>query len=359
MTEHALERRVTIGVDTHLDVHVAVALDERGVRLREIHVPTTRAGYRQLERWAVGLGSVEVFGIEGTGSYGAGLARFLRELGQRVVEVNRPDRATRQRLGKSDPIDAEMAARAVLSGVATGTPKAGDGSVEMIRMLKIARDSAVKARTQSLNQIRALLVTAPAELRESLTGLTVGRLLDRCSAFRPGALRSPTAVARHSLRLLARRNLRLRTEARELEAEIRRLVASTAPDLLAAFGVGPDGAAMFLRTAGDNPGRLRSEAAFAALCGASPIPASSGKTTRHRLNRGGDRQANAALHRVVVVRLRWHAPTQAYLARRLGDGKTKPEIMRCLKRYVAREIHGLLRPPGSAVGVLDHGVRAA
>jgi transposase len=307
MTEHALDRRVTIGVDTHLDVHVAVALDERGVRLGEIHVPTTLAGYRQLERWAVGLGSVEVFGIEGTGSYGAGLARFLCERGQRVVEVNRPDRATRHRLGKSDPIDAEMAARAVLSGVATGTPKTGEGSVEMIRMLKIARDSAVKARTQSLNQIRALLVTAPAELRESLTGLTVGQLLERCIAFRPGALSSPAAVARHSLRLLARRNLRLRTEARELEVEIRRQVASIAPDLLEAFGVGPDGAATFLLTAGDNPERLRSEAAFAALCGASPIPASSGKTTRHRLNRGGDRQANAALHRIVVVRLRWHA----------------------------------------------------
>jgi transposase len=359
MTEHAHDRRVTIGVDTHLDVHVAVALDERGVRLQEIRVPTTLAGYRQLERWAVGLGSVEIFGIEGTGSYGAGLARFLRDLGERVVEVNRPDRATRHRLGKSDPIDAEMAARAVLSGIATGTPKAGDGTVEMIRMLKIARDSAVKTRTQSLNQIRALLVTSPAELREALTGLTVGQLLDRCAAFRPGALSSPEAVARYSLRLLARRNLRLRTEARDLKAEIHRQVASTAPDLLDAFGVGPDGAATFLLTAGDNPGRLRSEAAFAALCGASPIPASSGKTTRHRLNRGGDRQANAALHRVVVVRLRWHAPTQAYLARRLGDGKSKPEIMRCLKRYVAREIHGLLCPSGSSAGVIDRGVRAA
>jgi transposase len=359
MTEVVHDRRVTIGVDTHLDVHVAVALDERGVRQQEIHVPTTLAGYRELERWAVGLGAIEVFGIEGTGSYGAGLARFLRVSGHRVVEVNRPDRATRHRLGKSDPIDAEMAARAVLSGVATGTPKAGDGSVEMIRMLKMARDSAVKARTQSLNQIRALLVTAPAELRESTVGLTSGALLDRCAAFRPGPLNSPAAAAKHSLRLLARRNVRLRTEARELEVEISRQVASTAPDLLGAFGVGPDGAATFLLTAGDNPGRLRSEGAFAALCGASPIPASSGKTQRHRLNRGGDRQANAALHRVVVVRLRWHAPTRAYLARRLGDGKTKPEIMRCLKRYVAREIHGLLCPSESAVGVLNQGIQAA
>ncbi len=359
MTDNAPDRRITIGVDTHLDVHVAVALDERGVRLREIHVPTTREGYRQLERWALELGRVEVFGIEGTGSYGAGLARFLGGCGYRVVEVNRPDRATRYRLGKSDPIDAEMAARAVRSGVASGIPKTGDGRVEMIRMLKITRDSAVKARTQSLNQMRALLVTAPVELRESLAGLHGGQLLDRCAAFRPGALETPAAVARHSLRVLARRNLALASETRDLQVELRRQVASSAPDLLEAFGVGPDSAASFLVTAGDNPGRLRSEAAFAALCGASPIPASSGKTRRHRLNRGGDRQANAALHRVVVVRLRWHPPTQAYLARRLGDGKTKPEIMRCLKRYVAREIHGLLRPLGSSVGVLDHGIQAA
>ena len=323
----------------------------------------SRPPWRAIGSWnagALGLGPVEVFGIEGTGAYGAGLARFLRERGgHRVVEVNRPDRATRRRLGKSDPIDAEMAARAVLSGVATGTPKTGDGRVEMIRMLKITRDSAVKARTQSLNQIRALLVTAPIDLRASLAGLRVGQLLDHCAAFRPAALDTPTAVARHSLRRLARRNLALRTEAQELGAELRRQVASTVPELLDAFGVGPDSAAAFLVTAGDNPGRLRSEAAFAALCGASPIPASSGKTTRHRLNRGGDRQANAALHRVVVVRLRWHPPTQAYLARRLAEGKTKAEIRRCLKRYVAREIHGLLCPRASGMGVAESGIRAA
>jgi transposase len=359
MTEHVLAGRITIGVDTHLDVHVAVALDERGVRLQELHVPTTLVGYGQLERWAVGLGPVEAFGIEGTGSYGAGLARFLRERGRRIVEVNRPDRATRHRLGKSDPIDAEMAARAVLSGIASGAPKAGDGSVEMIRMLKMARDSGVKARTQALNQMKALLVTAPADLRESLAGLTARELLNRCATCRPGPLCSPTAVAKHTLRLLARRNLELRKEAHELEGEIRRLVGSTAPDLLEAVGVGPDAAATFLVTAGDNPLRLRSEAAFAALCGSSPIPASSGKTSRHRLNRGGDRQANAALYRVVVVRLRWHQPTQVYLARRLAEGKTKAEIIRCLKRYVAREIHGLLCPTPARTEALGHSAQAA
>lgn len=358
MTENDLDHRVTIGVDTRLDVHVAAALDERGVELCRIHVPATLVGYRQLEGWAAELGPIESFGIEGAGAYGAGLCRSLRERDHRVVEVDRPGRAARHRPGKSDPIDAEAAARAVLSGVATGTPKAGDGRVGMIRMLKIARDSAVKGRTQSLSQIRALLVTAPAELRESLAGLTVGRLLDRCAAFRPSVLDSP-AAAKHSLRLLARRDLQLQAEARGLGAEIRRQVASTAPELLEAFGVGPDGAAPLLLAAGDNPGRLRSEAAFAALCGVSPIPASSGKTTRHRPNRGGDRQANAALHRIAVVRLRWYPPTQGRLARRLAEGKTKTEVMRCLKRYVAREIHGLLCPGASGARAVEPEAQAA
>lgn len=344
MPQNPQNRLCTIGVDTHKDVHVAVAVDQLGVRVEELHVPTTTVGYTQLEEWATGLGAVQVFGVEGTGSYGAALARFLCERRHRIVEVNRPDRATRHRLGKSDPIDAEMAARSVLAGVATGTPKNGDGTVEMIRMLKMAKDSGVKARTQAINQIKALLVTAPAELREALHALPVGQLLDRCAGLRPGELNSPTAVAKHALRLLARRNLALRVEVTELEEQIRHLVAATSPRLLEMFGVGPDSAARFLVTSGDNPHRLRSEAAFAALCGSNPIPASSGKTQRHRLNRGGDRQANAALHRIAVVRLRWHEPTKAYMTRRLADGKSKAEVIRCLKRYIAREIYSILCP---------------
>jgi transposase len=337
-------RRITVGVDTHADTHVAVALDQLGARLDELPIPTTQAGYEQLEHWAISLGPVDAFGVEGTGSYGAELARVLRRRGYRVIEVNRPDRATRHRRGKSDPIDAEMAARAVLSGVAAGTPKHADGDAEMVRMLKMAKDSAVKTRTQALNQIKAILVTAPAQLRESLAGLTVGKLLDRCAAFEPGELTTPTAVAQHTLRLLARRNLDLRAEVKALQADIARLATRAAPTLLDVFGVGPDGAAQILVTAGDNPQRLRSEAAFAALCGSNPIPASSGKTNRHRLNRGGDRQANATLHRIAVVRLRWHEPTQKYMARRLAEGKSKAEIMRCLKRYIAREIYQVLCP---------------
>ncbi|GAA4978782.1 IS110 family transposase [Actinopolymorpha pittospori] len=337
-------RRITIGVDTHADTHVAVALSQLGARLDELHIPTTQTGYDQLERWAVALGQVDAFGLEGTGSYGAELARVLRRRGHRVIEVNRPDRATRHRRGKSDPIDAEMAARAVLSGVAASTPKHADGDAEMLRMLKMAKDSAVKTRTQAINQIKAILVTAPAQLREQLADLAVGKLLERCAAFEPGELTTPTAVAHHTLRLLAQRNLALRAEIKALQADIARLAGRAAPRLLDVFGIGPDGAAQILLTAGDNPRRLRSEAAFAALCGSNPIPASSGKTNRHRLNRGGDRQANATLHRVAVVRLRWHDPSQKYMARRLAEGKSKAEIMRCLKRYIAREIYHILCP---------------
>jgi transposase len=352
-------RRIIVGIDTHKDIHVAVALDHLGVRVAELQVRTTLAGYTQLEQWATHLGIVEAFGIEGTGSYGAGLARFLRARHHRLLEVNRPDRATRRRLGKSDPIDAEMAARLVLAGVATTIPKTGGGPIEMLRMLKLAKDSATKTRTQSLNQIKALLVTAPAELREALTGLPSGQLVDRCVALRPGPLTSTVAVAKYTLRLLARRHLELRQEIQTLELEIKRLVSIAAPALLHVFGVKGDGAATLLVTAGDNPDRLHSEAAFAALCGANPIPASSGKTHRHRLNRGGDRQANATLHRIVVVRLRWHAPTHVYMTRRLAEGKTKPEIMRCLKRYIAREVFAILRGLGAIPSATLDIVRAA
>jgi transposase len=250
----------------------------------------------------------------------------------------------RRRRGKSDPIDAEAAARAVLSEQATATPKAGDGPVEMIRMLKATKNSAVKARTQAINQIHAILLTAPAALREDLAGLRTPALIGRCASFRPGALTSQDAVARHTLRLLARRAQAPHAEITALNGQIDQLARTAAPRLSDLYGVGPDSAAAILLTAGDNPERLRSEAAFAALCGASPIPASSGKTNRHRLNRGGDRQANAALHRVVIVRLRWHQPTRDYMARRLTEGKTKAEIIRCLKRYVAREVYHTLMP---------------
>ena len=335
--------QVVVGVDTHKDEHVAVAIDRLGVRLGEYRLPTTRAGYSDLDQWAAGLGEVTAFGVEGTGSYGAGLARFLSGHGRTVVEVIRPDRSTRRRLGKSDPIDAEVAARTVLAGTSQGLPKSGAHNVEMIRMLKIARDSALKARTQAINQVKALVVTAPEDLRQALNRLSASGLIRHSMGFRPGGIGTPTAAAKFALRSIARRHHQLTAEISALDVELLRLTSETAPALLQAFCVGPGTAATLLITAGDNPERLRSESAFAALCGVSPIPASSGKTNRHRLNRGGDRRANAALHRVVIVRLRHDERTRRYMARRVGEGMTKPEVIRCLKRYVAREVFTILR----------------
>ena len=335
--------QVVIGVDTHQDEHVAVAIDQQGVRLGQRRSPATTWGYGDLEQWSRGLGEVSAFGVEGTGSYGAGLARFLIGRGHSVVEVNRPDRSTRFRKGKSDPTDAEMAARAVLAGVADATPKSGAGAVEMIRMLKSAKDSAVKARTQAANQMKALIVTAPAQLRETLDGLPTAALVTQCAGFRPRRLNTPTIAAKYTLRSLARRYRQLSKKIQDLQAELARLIWTTAPALVSVFGVGPDTAATLLIAAGGNPQRLRSEAAFASLCGVNPIPASSGKTNRHRLNRGGDRQANSALYRIVVVRLSHDPRTRAYMLRRTGEGLSKSEIIRCLKRYVAREVFSIIR----------------
>ena len=290
------------------------------MRLAEHHAPATSYGYGELERWSRNLGEVRAFGVEGTGSYGAGLARFLIGRGFSVVEVNRPDRSVRYRKGKSDPTDAEMAVRAVLAGVADATPKSGEGEVEMLRMLKCAKDSAVKARTQAINQMKSLVVTAPAELRETLDGLSADALAARCKSFRSGGLDNPAAAAKYVLRSLACRYHQLSKEIHDLEAKLERLTQAAAPALLSVFGIGPDTAATLLIAAGSIPERLYSEAAFASLCGVNPIPASSGKTNRHRLNRGGDRQANAALYRIVLVRLRHDRKTRAYTRRRTTEG---------------------------------------
>ena len=240
------------------------------------------------------------------------------------------------------------ATRAVLARVAHAAPKSGVDQVEMIRMLKTAKNSALKARTQAINQMKALIITAPAELRQTLEGLTKGTLITRCVGFRPGDLVTPMTAAKHALRSLARRYRHLTSEIEDLESELDQLTLMTAPALVEVFGVGADTAASLVVTAGDNPERLKSEAAFAALCGVSPIPASSGKTNRHRLNRGGDRQANAALHRVVLVRLRYDQRTKDYMRRRIGQGMTKAEVIRCLKRYVAREVFAILRQTSQA-----------
>jgi transposase len=331
--------QVTVGVDSHKDVHVAAAVDQVGRVLGTIWVPTTTHGSAQLLRWATRLGAVQRFGIEGTGSFGAGLSRWLQQQGYPVVEVNRPNRQARRRRGKSDPVDAEAAARAVLAGEATTTPKAANGTVEMLRVLRVARRSAIKARGQAANQLHSLLVTAPDPLRQQLRGLPLARLVQVAAAFRPGPLTDPQAATKLALRELARRYQLLTAELERLDAELATLVPKAAPRLLARRGVGAQVAGALLVVAGDNPDRLRSEAAFSMLCGSSPLEASSGKTIRHRLNRGGDRDANNALWTIAMTRLSCDERTQRYLARRTAEGKSKREIIRCLKRYIAREIY--------------------
>lgn len=334
--------KMIVGVDTHKLVHVAVAINLLGARLATISVSANRAGYAELVDWARSLGVVEAFGIEGTGSYGVGLASFVRRHAIKVVEVNHCDRRKRRNNGKSDTIDAETAARSVLAGVATAISKTADGASEMVRQIKIARDTAVKARSAAIITLKTLIVNAPGELREDLEPLTDRKLIYRCAALVPGAIIDPTASVKHALRALASRWLMLSSEIGTHDEALDAITMAAAPSLREAFGIGPDSAAEMMIVAGDNPERVRSEAAFAKLCGACPIPASSGVTNRHRLFRGGHRQANAALYRIVIVRMRWHQPTIDYVTRRTAQGLSKKDIIRCLKRFVAREIYNAL-----------------
>ncbi|WP_432141002.1 IS110 family transposase [Streptomyces sp. bgisy084] len=340
---------VILGVDTHRDVHVAVALSTLGVVMGTASFPATAVGYRGLWEWASRLGTVHRAGVEGSGSYGAALSRYLRARRVEVFEVNRPDRSVRRRRGKSDPVDAQEAARAVLSGRARSQAKTGDGPVQCARLFKLAKDSAVNARTQAINQLKAVLVTADPDLREQLAGLKTPALVRTCGQFeiREGDDGEKDAVeqaTRIALCLLAQRIDQLAGQIRDLERRLAGLVQRHFPQLLVPVGIGPDSAATLLITMGDNPERLRSEAAFAALCGVSPVEHSSGRQRRHRLNRGGDRQANAALYRIVQSRLRFDARTRNYYERRIAEGKTRREVIRCLKRYAAREVFNLVRP---------------
>ena len=335
------------GVDTHGQTHHAAVVDELGRHLGDREFPTTPAGYRALLSWLGKHGRVECVGVEGTGAYGAGLTRHLRAAGVLVLEVDRPDRKSRRAKGKSDPLDAYSAARAALAGTATGAPKARDARVEAIRALRTARSSAVKARTQTTNQLKALLVTAPAQLREQLRSVSTSTLITACTRLRPaGDPADPEQATKVVLRRLARRHRFLSAEIADADLALRALVTAAAPRLIALPGVGIEVAGQLLTTVGDNPDRLRSEAAFAHLCGVAPIPASSGRTKRHRLNRGGDRDANKALYVVVLARLSHDQRTKTYAARRTAEGLSKPEIIRCLKRYVARELYAALQPDG-------------
>jgi transposase len=333
-------RAVTGGVDTHLDVHVAAALDGNGGVLGVESFPTTRAGFVALADWLGSFGPVERVGVEGTGAYGAGLSRHLRGRGLEVIEVDRPNRQARRLVGKSDPGDAVEAARAVLSGRAKGIAKIGDGPVEAMRALLVAKRSGREARISCLNQLRHLGFCGPDDLREAFRGVPRSSLAVRAAALRPRPGGDEVTYAtKLAMRTLGRRVLAIEADNGELDALLTQLVRMTAPRLLEVHGVGVDTAAILLVAAGDNPERVRNEAAWARLCGVAPLPASSGKVTRHRLNRGGNRQANHALWRIVFTRLGSDPRTRTYLERRLSEGLTRPETIRMLKRYVAREVY--------------------
>ena len=335
-----MTRPVTGGVDTHKDVHVAAVVDHLGTVLGTRSFPTTTSGYRDLVEWVCSHGDVGLVGVEGTGAWGAGLSRHLAACDIGVVEINRPDRQTRRRTGKSDPLDAIAAAQAALVGRHVGQPKAGDGPVEAIRMLRVARRSAVRDRTATINQIRSVIDTAPQQTREQLRELRLRDLIATITAAQPPGERPVTTdTATYTLGVLGRRWEFLNDQIAELDTRLDDLVATTAPTLIGLYGVGTDTAAALLICAGDNPDRIGNERAFAALCGTSPLLASSGRTHRHRLNRGGNRDANSALWRITLVRMAHDPRTRTYVERRTTEGLSKREIIRCLKRYIAREIY--------------------
>lgn len=351
-------RTVIGGVDTHKHTHYAAVIDDTGRLLGHREFPAIDRGYRTLLSWMRGHGRIQAIGVESTGSFGAALTRSLTGFGERVIEVNRPNRLARHMDGKSDRLDAEQIARAVLGQTSTAIPKSKAGTVEVIRTLRVTRASAVKSRTQAFNTLFGIMIGAPSPLRDELVQLTKRTLVNRCLRLRPETDhllelanhpdRLLMAGVKTALRNLARRWKDLDDEIKTLNRQIDALVRLAAPQLVNLFGVGVELAGQFLVTAGDNPERIRTEAAFAKLCGAAPQPASSGRATgRHRLSRGGDRAANSALYIVTIVRIRHHAPTRAYLERRTGEGLSKREIIRCLKRYIAREIYANLPQPAS------------
>ena len=337
------------GVDTHRTAHHAVALNGLGLVLGDKEFPATMAGYRGLLEWMSSFGMVTRIGVESTGSYGAGLTRYLTAQNVRVIEINQPHAHTRLRIGKSDPIDAEAAARKVLDGELATQPKQTTGVIEAIRILRVARESAVKARSAALVQIQDLVTTAPAELRESLAHKGTRANVTLASSWRPDTTRldDPTQATKMALRAIARRVRALDDEIKTVDEQLDRLVTEVAPTLITRLGIGTQHAAQLLVTAGENIDRLTSEAAFARLCGVAPIPASSGQTHRMRLHRGGDRQANRSLHLIAVCRLRYDQRTIDYMTRRQAEGLSKKDTIRCLKRFIAREVfHDLVKDLG-------------
>jgi transposase len=339
--------RIVGGVDTHKDLHVAAVVDEFGRVLAGQSFATTRHGYKQMLTWMRSFGSLQRIGIEATGTYGAGLLRYMQSAGVEVLEVTAPDRHDRRQRGKNDDLDAQNAAHAAFAGKRTATPKSRDGMIEALRVLTACRKTAVAARRVALQMIQNTIVCAPDELRETLRKLSRMQLIRTLAAWRPDLAdyRNVVSAYRITLKSLGRRYLELHDEIAALDTMIVSIVDELAPALVSRNSIGHGSAAQLLLTAGDNPQRLLSEASFAALCGVSPVPASSGKITRHRLNRGGDRAANSALHIIAIGRLRTELRTKAYVAKRIAEGHSKLEAIRCLKRYIAREVFSLITQP--------------
>lgn len=349
MTNVSTIPMVVAGVDTHKDTHYAALITVTGQRIGAAQFPATVAGYRALEQFITCQGSLLRVGVEGTNSYGAGLARHLNTQDIKVVEVIRPKRQIRRMRGKSDEIDAYAAAHAALAATDTVSPKTSTGLVEALRVTNAARRSALKAHTEVIVQIKSLLVTAPEILREEYRGLDTTKLVAKLTALRARTGDDVvTARTRSALKALASRYEYLAEEIATYDRALGDLVDLINPGLVQVKGISVITATQLLITAGDNPERITSEASFAMLCGAAPIPASSGKTTRHRLNRGGDRAANAALHQIAVVRLATDPTTRAYAARRTKEGKSKKDILRCLKRAIARQVYHLITRPQPA-----------
>lgn len=340
-----VSQSVVLGVDTHQLTHHAALIDTAGRPLADAGFPATAQGYRDLLTWTRSHGQVHAAGVESTGSYGAGLTRYLLTENLELYEVSRPEKSTRVKHGKSDPVDAYSAAEQVRTGRTTMRPKITTGIIEALRTIKVPRDGAVKDRTRAYCQLRDLITTAPTELREDLLSLTGKQRVARVLGWRPDPTRlaDPVQAAKHALRALARRIRTLDEEIATADRHIKQLTRQAVPTLLAMPQIGPQTAARLAITAGENITRMRSEASFAKLTGVAPLPASSGKTTRHRLNRGGDRQANSALYMIIIGRMRNHPETRAYIERRRAQNMSNPEIIRCLKRHLARSTYRALR----------------
>lgn len=338
--------QVIAGVDTHKDTHYAAVISLSGEHLSAVQFPAMKAGYQALTAFITCQGELLRVGIEGTNSYGAGLCRHLQARNIEVVEVIRPAKVVRRMKGKSDAIDAYTAAHTALTHQDVLIPKTSISTVEAIKVVHAGRRSAVKAHTEVIAQIKSLLVTAPEKVRDQYRGLPSKKLVSRLSASHAQARADCVETAtRATLKRLAKRYLYLEEEISVCDSELEALVAQMNTALIAVKGVSTVIASQLLITAGDNPERLHSEAAFAALCGVSPLPASSGQTTRFRLNRGGDRAANSALYKIALVRMATDPATKAYVAKRTSEGKTKKEILRCLKRSLAREVFHVLTNP--------------